>query len=224
MNLAIFDLDNTLLAGDSDYLWGQFLVEQGIVDGASYERENRRFYDEYKAGTLDIHEFCAFSMGPLTRHEPAQLYAWREQFVREKIGPIVATGTPALLERHRAQGDCLLIMTATNRFITEPIAALLGIDNLIATDPEMKDGRYTGRVAGIPNFQDGKVKRLQLWRAEQTQKFEKTYFYSDSRNDIPLLLIADTAVAVDADEVLQAEALKRGWPSISLRGAELAST
>lgn len=220
MNLAIFDLDNTLLAGDSDYLWGQFLVEQGIVDGSNYERENRRFYDQYKAGTLDIYEFCAFSMGPLTQHEPAQLYAWREQFVREKIEPIIAAGTPALLERHRAQGDCLLIMTATNRFITEPIAELLNIDNLIATDPEMKDGRYTGRVAGIPNFQDGKVQRLELWRAEHTTKFQHTYFYSDSRNDIPLLLKADTAVAVDADEVLLAEAAKRGWPAISLRESQ----
>jgi len=217
MNLAIFDLDNTLLAGDSDYLWGQFLVEQGIVDGPSYERQNRLFYDQYKAGTLDICEFCAFSMAPLTQHDPAQLYAWRAQFVREKIEPIVAAGTPALLERHRAQGDRLLIMTATNRFITEPIAALLNIGDLIATDPEMKDGRYTGRVAGIPNFQEGKVQRLELWRAEQPEKFAHTYFYSDSRNDIPLLLKADTAVAVDADEVLLAEAKKRGWASISLR-------
>lgn len=224
MNLAIFDLDNTLLAGDSDYLWGQFLVEQGIVDGAVYERQNRRFYEEYKAGTLDIYEFCAFSMGPLTQHEPAQLYAWREKFVREKIEPIVAAGTPALLERHRAQGDRLLIMTATNRFITEPIAALLGIDDLIATDPEMKDGRYTGKVAGIPNFQIGKVQRLELWRAEHGGNFERTYFYSDSRNDLPLLLIADVPVAVDADEVLLEEAAKRGWPSISLRGAGAAVT
>jgi HAD superfamily hydrolase (TIGR01490 family) len=221
MNLAIFDLDNTLLAGDSDYLWGQFLVEQGIVDGPSYESQNRLFYDQYKAGTLDIYEFCAFSMGPLTQHEPAQLYTWRAQFVREKIEPIIANGTPALLERHRAQGDRLLIMTATNRFITEPIAALLGIDDLIATDPEMKDGRYTGHVAGIPNFQDGKVQRLELWRTQQAEKFAHTYFYSDSRNDIPLLLKADTAVAVDADEVLLAEAVLRGWPSISLRGPQL---
>ncbi|PTU29084.1 HAD family hydrolase [Stenotrophobium rhamnosiphilum] len=220
MNLAIFDLDNTLLAGDSDYLWGQFLVEQGLVDGSSYEEANHRFYDQYKAGTLDIYEFCAFSMGPLTQYEPAQLYAWRAQFVREKIEPIVAAGTPALLERHRAQGDRLLIMTATNRFITEPIAELLNIGDLIATDPEMKDGRYTGRVAGIPNFQDGKVQRLELWRAEQTEKFAHTYFYSDSRNDIPLLLKADTAVAVDADEVLLAEATKRGWPVITLRGPQ----
>jgi HAD superfamily hydrolase (TIGR01490 family) len=217
MQLAIFDLDNTLLAGDSDYLWGQFLVDQGLVDGAWYERENRRFYDQYKSGTLDIHEFCAFSLKPLTQHEPVQLYAWREEFVRARIEPIVAAGAPALLERHRAQGDHLLIMTATNRFITEPIAELLGIADLIATDPEMRDGRYTGRVHGQPNFQDGKVQRLAQWRTQQADDFSRTIFYSDSRNDLPLLLLADTAVAVDPDEVLRVEALRRGWPVISLR-------
>ena len=217
MRLAIFDLDNTLLAGDSDYLWGQFLVEQGHVDAEWYERENRKFYELYKAGTLDIYAFCAFSMQPLTRHSLAQLEQWREQFVREKIEPIVAAGTPALLERHRAQSDRLLIMTATNRFITEPIARLLEIDNLIATDAEILDGRYTGRIAGIPNFQNGKVQRLALWREQQAQRYSHTVFYSDSRNDLPLLLQADTAVAVDPDDVLRAEALTRGWPVISLR-------
>jgi HAD superfamily hydrolase (TIGR01490 family) len=221
MQLAIFDLDNTLLAGDSDYLWGQFLVDKGLVDGASYERENRNFYDQYKAGTLDIYEFCAFSLKPLTQHDPAQLNAWREEFVRTRIEPIVAAGTPALLEKHRAQGDHLLIMTATNRFITEPIAALLGIADLIATDPEMHEGRYTGRVSGLPNFQDGKVKRLQQWRTQQPQDFTRTIFYSDSRNDLPLLLLADEAVAVDPDEVLHAEAVRRRWPVISLRSEPL---
>lgn len=218
MNLAIFDLDNTLLAGDSDYLWGQYLVEQGRVDGPAYEAQNRKFYELYAAGTLDIAEFCAFSMKPLADNDPAQLYAWREQFVREKIVPIVAAGTPALLERHRAQGDTLLITTATNRFIVEPIATLLGIPHLIATEPEMRDGRYTGRLAGLANFQGGKVERLRQWREAQPQKFAHTTFYSDSRNDIPLLLQADTAVAVDPDEALRQEAGRRGWPVISLRG------
>ena len=221
MRLAIFDLDNTLLAGDSDYLWGQFMVEQGHVDGSWYERENRRYYEQYKAGTLDIREFCAFSMQPLTQHEPERLYAWRQQFIREKIACIVAAGTPALLERHRAQGDRLLITTATNRFITEPIAQLLGVSDLIATDPEMRDGRYTGQISGVPNFQDGKVQRLAQWRAQQPQHYAHTSFYSDSRNDLPLLLLADTAVAVDPDDVLRAEAVSRGWPVISLRHAIL---
>lgn len=220
MNLAIFDLDHTLLAGDSDYLWGQFLVEQGRVDGEWYERENRRYYELYQAGTLDINEFCAFSMKPLAAHDPELLYQWRAQFLREKIEPIVAAGTPALLERHRAQGDTLLITTATNRFITEPIAALLDVPHLIATEPEMKDGRYTGRLARA-NFQSGKVERLREWRANQAQPYAHATCYSDSRNDLPLLLEADTAVAVDPDDVLRAEAQRRGWPVISLRLPQL---
>lgn len=217
MNLAVFDLDHTLLAGDSDYLWGRFLVEQGHVDAAWYEAENRRYYEAYVAGTLDIAEFCAFSLKPLTEHEPAQLYAWRAQFVQEKIAPIVAPGAAALLERHRAQTDTLLITSATNRFITEPIAQLLGVDHLLATDAEMVDGRYTGRVAGLPNFQAGKVARLREWRAQQPQTYTHVTCYSDSRNDLPLLEAANIAVAVDPDDTLRAEAQTRGWRIISLR-------
>ncbi|HSW13256.1 MAG TPA: HAD family hydrolase [Solimonas sp.] len=218
MKLAIFDLDHTLLAGDSDYLWGQFLVEQGHVDREAYERENRRFYEDYQAGTLDILQFCAFSLRPLSEHPLTTLHAWRRQFVREKIEPIVAAGAPALLERHRAEGATLLITSATNRFVTEPIAGLLGVPHLIATDPELVDGRYTGHVAGLPNFQGGKVTRLKQWLAAQPVRYEHTIAYSDSRNDIPLLEMAQQAVAVDPDEVLRAEAQRRGWPVISLRG------
>lgn len=217
MRLAIFDLDHTLLAGDSDYLWGQFLIEQGQVDRVVYERENQRFYDEYKAGTLDIEAFCHFSFAPLAAQNLSTLLAWREQFVREKIEPVVAKLAPALIERHRLQGDQLLITTATNRFVTEPIAELLGINALIATDPEFVDGRYTGKLAGLPNFQAGKVLRLERWLAQQPQAFEHLTCYSDSRNDLPLLERADTAVAVDPDEVLRAEAERRGWAVISLR-------
>lgn len=217
MRLAVFDLDHTLLAGDSDYLWGQFLVEKGAVDRESYERENERFYEQYKAGSLDMMSFCAFSLKPLAAHPPPQLRAWHAEFLRTKIEPVVAPGTPALLERHRAQGDTLLITTATNRFITEPIAALLGVEHLIATDPEVSDGRYTGRVAGLPNFQSGKVTRLESWLAGRHERFEHLTCYSDSRNDLPLLERADQAVAVDPDEVLRAEAQRRGWPVISLR-------
>ncbi len=218
MRLAIFDLDHTLLAGDSDYLWGQFLVEIGVLDHSCHWRENERFYAEYKAGTLDILEFCAFSLRPLSQHEPVQLQKWRTEFIKTKIIPIVAPGAPALLERHRAQGDTLLITTATNRFVTEPIAELLGVANLIALDPEMRDGRYTGQVAGVPNFQSGKVTRLKSWLQSQTP-FAHVTAYSDSRNDIPLLEFADTAVAVDPDDTLRAEAQKRGWAIISLKNA-----
>jgi len=216
MRLAIFDLDHTLLTGDSDYLWGQFLAEIGVLDHSYHWRENERFYEQYKAGTLDILEFCAFSLRPLSQHEPAQLRKWRSDFINAKIIPIVAPGAPALLERHRAQGDTLLITTATNRFVTEPIAALLGVQNLIALDPEMRNGRYTGQVAGVPNFQAGKVTRLQAWLQTQAAFTHKTV-YSDSRNDIPLLEFADTAIAVDPDDRLRAEAQKRGWPVITLR-------
>lgn len=223
MRLAIFDLDNTLLAGDSDYLWGRFLVEQGKVDAERYEAQNRAFFAQYQAGTLDIHAFAAFSMAPLAANEPDALLAWREQFVREKIEPIVAPLAPALVERHRVQGDELLIMTATNRFITAPIAELLGIDTLIATEPGMRGGRYTGQLEGVPNFREGKVTRLEAWIAEQGTQPEHITFYSDSHNDLPLLLRADAPVAVDPDDALRAEAGRRGWPVISLRGEPLAA-
>lgn len=217
MRLAIFDLDHTLLAGDSDFLWGQFLCQRGVVDADYYARENLRFYQEYQAGTLDIHAFCAFSFAPLTAHPRATLEQWRQDFLREKVEPVIAPGAEPLIQRHRAQGDYTLIMTATNSFITSPVAARLGVDGLIATDPEEVDGRFTGRIAGTPNFQRGKVERLQQWRATRAEPIEHIYFYSDSRNDLPLLDVADTAIAVDPDEVLREEATRRRWPIISLR-------
>jgi HAD superfamily hydrolase (TIGR01490 family) len=218
MSLAIFDLDNTLLADDSDYLWGQFLVEQGLVDGELYQRENQRFYEEYKAGTLDIMEFLAFSLQPLTRHSQAELARLHERFMQQKIAPIMLPAAQALLEKHRAQGDTLLIITATNRFVTAPIAARLGVDNLLASDPEMSDDRYTGRVAGTPCFREGKVTRLKAWLSEQQQNLADSWFYSDSHNDLPLLEMVSHPVAVDPDDTLGAHAEARGWPIISLRG------
>jgi len=216
-DLAIFDLDHTLLDGDSDYLWGQFLVEEKKVDGEAYERQNRIFYEQYQAGTLDIDAFASFSLAPLAAGEPQELYALRQRFVREKIEPRVARGAPALLERHRGRGDTLLITTATNRFITEPIAALLGVPNLLATDPEMIGGRYTGRITGHANFREGKVLRLRDWLERMRIEYRRSTCYSDSHNDLPLLSFADTAVAVDPDPTLRAEAERRGWEVISLR-------
>ena len=217
--LALFDLDNTLLAGDSDYLWGGFLATQGLVDGPTYERENLRYYRAYQAGQLDIHEFLRFALRPLADHEPALLEAVRERFISETIAPIVAPGTAALLERHRTAGDRLVIITATNSFVTGPIAALLGIDDLLATEPEQVDGRYTGQAAGIPCFREGKVQRLKAWLAVEKLDLGGSWFYSDSHNDLPLLEIVDHPVAVDPDETLAATAGERGWPMISLRGA-----
>ena len=217
MSLAIFDLDNTLLAGDSDYLWGQFLVKEGIVDGEHYEAENLRFYEEYKAGGLDIYAFLRFSLRPLAEHDPAQLRAWREVFIERYIIPRIAPGTPALLERHRRQGDTLMIITATNHFVTAPIAALLGIEHLLATEPEFRNGRYTGEVSGIPCFQEGKVTRLQAWLDEHGMGLDGSWFYSDSHNDLPLLETVSHPVAVDPDDTLREWALTHQWPVISVR-------
>ncbi len=220
LGLAIFDLDNTLLAGDSDYLWGRFLAEEGIVDGEAYERENLRFYQQYQAGTLDIHEFLRFSLRPLADNEPPALERWRARFVAERIQPIVLPGARALIERHRAGGDELLIITATNRFVTEPIAALFGIPSLLATEPEQVGGRFTGAVAGVPCFREGKITRLRAWLADSGGDLSGSCFYSDSHNDIPLLELVERAVAVDPDEALSRHAHARGWPVISLRDSD----
>jgi HAD superfamily hydrolase (TIGR01490 family) len=217
VSLAIFDLDNTLIADDSDYLWGQFLVDQGIVDKHQYEAANARFYDEYKQGTLDIVEFLRFSLRPLAQHDPAQLFAWRDRFVSEIIKPLLLEPAHELIAKHKDRGDTLLVITATNRFVTEPIVKLYGIDHLLATSPEFIDGRYTGKFVGEPCFQQGKVKLLQQWLQDAKETMENSWFYSDSHNDLPLLNMVDHAVAVDPDEKLKTHARKAGWPIISLR-------
>ncbi|MCO6439997.1 MAG: HAD family phosphatase [Nitrococcus mobilis] len=217
MALAIFDLDNTLLAGDSDYLWGRFLVDKEIVDGSEYTAENERFYQAYQTGTLDIHGYLRFALRPLAQHEPGQLRAWRAQFIDERIRPIVLDQGRELVESHRSRGDTLLIITATNRFLTEPIAALFGIDHLLATDPEMAGERYTGAIQGIPTFREGKIKALETWSKHTGHQLTDSYFYSDSHNDIPLLERVAYPVAVDPDPELRQQATQRGWPIISLR-------
>ena len=217
MALAIFDLDNTLLAGDSDYLWGQFLVQQNLVDGEFYEKENQRFYDKYKRGELDINEFLAFSLQPLAKMPMEKLQALHQQFMAQSIEPILLSKAAALLDKHRQQGDFLLIITATNRFVTAPIADRLGVDDLLATDAEIVNNRYTGQPTGIPCFQDGKVKRLNSWLAQTGHNMEGSWFYSDSHNDLPLLEQVNNPVAVDPDDTLSQHAEMRGWPIITLR-------
>ena len=217
MPLALFDLDHTLLAGDSDYLWGLFLGERGIVDTETYVRENERFYREYREGRLDIYEFLRFSLAPLAAHPPELLESLRAAFVEEKIDPIILPAGRALIEEHRRQGDIPVIITATNAFVTRPIAERLGVEHLIATEPEFHDGRYTGAVAGIPCFQEGKVRRLEDWLAAQGMDLEGSWFYSDSHNDLPLLERVDHPVAVDPDPPLRETAARRGWPVRSLR-------
>lgn len=218
MSLAIFDLDNTLIANDSDFLWGQFLVDQGIVNQEYYETANAKFYDDYKHGTLDIVEFLDFSLAPLAMHDAEQLYRWREQFVETIIKPITLPAAQALIDKHRAAGDTLLVITATNRFVTEPIVKLYGIDHLIATTPEFKNGQYSGKFLGTPCFQQGKVINLQSWLERNGHSLQGSYFYSDSHNDLPLLKLVDHAVAVDPDDKLREAAQLAKWPVISLRG------
>lgn len=217
LNLAIFDLDNTLIAGDSDYLWGQFLVETGLVDKDYYESENHRFYKEYEAGTLDIFEFLRFSLKPLAENNLETLKNIRLKFIQEKILPIIPQASRNLLQHHADQQHFLLIITATNRFVTEPIAEELGVHELIATDPEFDNGRFTGHVAGTPSFRDGKVARLKSWLKQTGQNLANSWFYSDSHNDLPLLELVTHPVAVDPDDTLQQHAEMKGWPIISLR-------
>jgi len=217
VSLAIFDLDNTLIADDSDYLWGQFLVDQGIVDKDRYEDANAKFYEDYKQGTLDIVEFLRFSLQPLADNDPEQLYQWRAQFIEQAIKPLLLKSAQQLIDKHRNRGDTLLVITATNRFVTEPIVELYGIENLLATTPEFIDGRYTGGFNGIPCFREGKVKLLEAWLKNSRETMQDSWFYSDSHNDLPLLKLVDHPVAVDPDEKLTQFADAAHWPIISLR-------
>ena len=216
MALAIFDLDNTLLSGDSDYLWGVYLADNGIVDRAHYEAENARFFEDYKAGRLDIYEFLAFSLRPLADNQPADLERWRSEFLRKIIDPLIGAPARDLVERHRERGDTPMIITATNSFVTRPIAERFGIRHLIATEPHRENGRFTGRVAGEPSFREGKVTRLRQWLDGTGNDLEGSYFYSDSHNDLPLLELVDHPVAVDPDDQLKMVAEARRWPVISL--------
>jgi len=220
MKLALFDLDNTLLAGDSDFQWAQFLIEQEVLDREVYEARNIEFYEQYKAGTLDIHEFLDFQLKPLARHPREQLDNWRNKFIEQKITPLIAPGAKELIARHQAEKDLCIIITATNSFVTAPIACALGINHLIATEPEQKNGQFTGRVSGIPCFQEGKITRLEQWLDAQNLtwlSFLQSWFYSDSLNDLPLLKKVTHPVAVDPDATLHKHAQNNGWPIISLR-------
>ena len=217
MSLAIFDLDNTLLRGDSDHAWGEFLVEQGAVDRERFASENNRYYAAYLAGTLDIYEFLEqHQLRPLAEHDRATLERWRTEFLRSKIAPLITPAARALVEQHRARGDTLLIITATNRFITAPIAAAFGIPHLIATEPEEVNGQFTGKVAGVPSYREGKVERLSEWLNDRHESLDGSWFYSDSHNDLPLLNLVDHPVAVNADEILAHYARSRGWTMIEL--------
>lgn len=217
MALAIFDLDNTLLGGDSDHAWGEFLVQRGIVDRTVYAEANDRFYREYQNGTLDIHAYLAFALEPLTRFTRAELKALHDDFMHTMIAPMRLAKADALLAEHRARGDFLLIITATNAFVTRPIGAALGVDALLATEPEIRNDRYTGKIIGTACFREGKVTSLREWLAQHPYAIETASFYSDSQNDLPLLEMVGHPIAVDPDDTLRRVATERAWPIISLR-------
>ena len=220
MNLALFDLDNTLLAGDSDYNWSLFLIRQGLLDAKTHHERNEQFYADYKDGSLDIIEFLKFQLQPLSQHKKAFLDELHLKYMDEVIRPMMTKKAQALIDEHKAAGDICVVITATNSFVTKPIATAYGIQNLIGSDPEMVNGEYTGGVTGVPSFQAGKVTRINQWLAERGKKlndYEKSYFYSDSHNDLALMKLVTNPVAVDADETLAAYANQHAWQQISLR-------
>jgi HAD superfamily hydrolase (TIGR01490 family) len=219
LELALFDLDNTLLSGDSDYQWAQFLIERGVLERAEYEAKNERFFRQYKAGRLNIHEFLEFQLAPLAHYPRARLDEWHGEFMRTRIVPIIRAKGRELVQRHLREDHLCAIITSTNTFIAAPIAREFGVDHLLATELEVNDGRFTGKPSGTPSFRQGKVTRLAQWLADQGRtlaSFSATWFYSDSHNDLPLLERVTRPVAVDPDEVLRREASERGWQIISL--------
>jgi HAD superfamily hydrolase (TIGR01490 family) len=220
LDLILFDLDNTLLAGDSDYEWAQYLIEKGVRDRDEHEAKNLQFYEQYKSGTLDIYQFLNYQLKPLASHPQAVLKEWREDYVATKIRPIMTAKAKALVSSALEQTEYVLIVTATNRFVTETIATAFGVKHLIGTEPEEVNGEFTGKVAGTPSFREGKITRLEEWLAARDlhlDSFSTTRFYSDSLNDLPLLKKVDEPIAVDPDDTLRGHAQANGWPVISLR-------
>ncbi len=217
MTLALFDLDNTLLSGDSDYGWGCFLVEKNIVDKAQYEAANLNFFEQYQQGKLDIYEYSAFSFAPLANMSMDKLNALHREFMEQFIAPMMGEKARQLVQHHKDLGHTLLVITATNSFITGPIARAFGIDNLLATDPKIVNNRYTTEIDGIPCYKEGKVTRLNQWLSEHDITLQGSYFYSDSSNDLPLMRLVDHPVAVDPDDELASFAEQSGWEIISLR-------
>jgi HAD superfamily hydrolase (TIGR01490 family) len=217
MPLALFDLDNTLIAGDSDHGWGEFLTAKKIVDADYYKRMNDQFYRDYQSGQLDMATYLKFSLAPLGKLSHSELATLHAQFMVEVIEPLWLPKAEVLIQQHHDKGDVLMVITSTNRFVVEPICKKLGIDHLIATELEQQDNQFTGRVSGIPSFKEGKVTRLNEWLKNSNLNLSGSSFYSDSINDLPLLELVDRPVAVDPCPQLREEAVQRGWEIISLR-------
>ncbi|SMN16633.1 Phosphoserine phosphatase [uncultured Candidatus Thioglobus sp.] len=217
MALAIFDLDKTLINGDSDFLWGEFLSDIGAVDKNSYQTKNQYFFDQYALGKLNINEYLEFCLEPLSKNSQATLDEWHKQFMREKIDAILLPKAQAAIDEHKAKGDTILVITATNSFVTAPIVKRYGIENLLATNPEVKDGEFTGKVAGEPCFQKGKIIHLNRWLEQTGESMSGAYFYSDSHNDLPMLELVDNPVVVHGDDKLLKIAKERNWLSLDWR-------
>lgn len=218
MPLAIYDLDNTLIGGDSDYLWGEFLCDEGIIsDRESFQKMNDYFYHQYETGELNIFAWAEFSFKVLTKHSLDELNKLRKDFVDTKIKPILLEKAQSCINNHKEKGDTVLVITASNTFITKPIIEMYGIDHLLATEPEFISGRFTGKVSGIPCFQSGKIDNLMPWLEKNNESLIGSYFYSDSHNDLPLLELVDNPIAVNSDEILSSAAHKNGWPVLDWR-------
>ena len=220
MDLVLFDLDNTLLYGDSDFEWAQFLIAKGVLDREVHEARNQAFFDDYKAGTLDIHAFLEFQLAPLARHPREQLDRWHADYMATRIRPMIGAPARALVQRHLDEGSLCAVVTATNSFVTGPIAREFGIPHLVATIPAHEDGRFTGKPRGTPAFKAGKIERVEAWLESLGLwwgAFDQSWFYSDSHNDLPLMSKVTRPVAVDPDDTLRGHARNAGWPIISLR-------
>ncbi len=218
MSLAIFDLDNTLIGGDSDHLWGEFLCDEGIIaDRQSFQKKNDYFYQQYELGLLDIYAWAEFSFETLTRYPMKELDALHQKFMATKIEPIILGRAQKCIDNHKKNGDTAIVITASNTFVTSPIVQRYGIENLLATVPEIKSGRYSGKISGIPCFQSGKIDNLMPWMIQNNENLEGSFFYTDSHNDLPLLELVDNPVAVNADKILTEEADKNGWLSLDWR-------
>ncbi|MDR1424215.1 MAG: HAD-IB family hydrolase [Azoarcus sp.] len=222
MDLALFDLDYTLLAGDSDVAWTQFLIEEGVLDASAQEKRHLVFFEQYKAGTLDIYEFLDFQLAPLARQPRAKLDAWHRTYMERHIRPMIRPAARALVARHLECGDLVALVTATNGFVTWPIAQEFGIPHLIATVPAQENGAFTGKPRGVPAYREGKIVRVEAWLESLALNFERfahSHFYSDSHNDLPLLQRVTHPVAVDPDDTLRGEAQARGWEILTLNAA-----
>ena len=218
MPLAIFDLDNTLIGGDSDYLWGEFLCDEGIItDRESFQKMNDYFYHQYEIGELDIYAWAEFSFKVLSKHSFDKLNQLRKDFMETKIRPIFLEKAQNCIDNHKKNGDSVLVITASNTFVTKPIVEMYGIEHLLATEPEFVSGRFTGKVSGIPCFQSGKIDNLMPWLEKNNENLIGSYFYSDSHNDLPLLELVDNPVAINGDPILMAAASENGWTNLDWR-------